>query len=304
MEVRPPVPASRRAKRGQRPCNWSWGVGGEGMAAERPVPVASAARTGTRSVKSGQDPMKRETERAGRLPDWGRSPGQEAQSAKSGQDPMKRETERTGRPRIGGGLRAGGTIRKIRTRPYEAGDGAGGAGWLRAGVCPCWACGSARETPTGSYTEPATGRLSRWWRGGSDGADAGQGCVRGREVRIAKPRQDAIRSLPPGACPGGGTVRLDASGAGPGSALGQEARLATLGHDPIQREAARFDGADAGLRFVVGRKARPATLGHDPIQREAARFDGANAGRGSVVAQRHDLLRSLPAGYVPVVRTG
>jgi hypothetical protein len=97
MEVRPPVPASRRAKRGQRPCNWSWGVGGEGMPAERPVPAASAARIGTRSAKSGQDPMKRETVRAARLPNWGRSPGREAQSAKSGQDPMKRETERAGR---------------------------------------------------------------------------------------------------------------------------------------------------------------------------------------------------------------
>ena len=67
------------------------------------------------------------------------------------------ETERTHGAAAGLGSvpRAGGTIRKIRTRPYEAGDGDASdwAGW-----------GSRHGRRQRHHVEVAAGPLSRWWR--------------------------------------------------------------------------------------------------------------------------------------------
>ena len=84
--------------------------------------VGSVPGQGARSAKPRQDPTNRETEQAqGRLPGWGLSPGK-------GHDPQNhdktlrtvRRSRRRGGCRVGVCPRAGGgTIRKIRTRPYE-----------------------------------------------------------------------------------------------------------------------------------------------------------------------------------------
>jgi hypothetical protein len=120
-----------------------------------------------------------------------------------------------------------------------------------------------------------------------------------RAARRAARGQHTVPSLPPGACPGGGTERADGADAGVGSVLGQGARCAELGQKPIQRGTERADGADAGVGSVLGQGARCAELGQKPIQRGTERADGADAGVGSALGQG---ARCAELGQKPIQR--
>jgi hypothetical protein len=85
-----------------------------------------------------------------------------------------------------------------------------------------WTGGAVCLPRTGPHTEPATGRLSRWGdgaagrcghRGGTRSLGGGGAVEFGRHP---------ILSLPPGACPGGETMRLGVLLAGSGRFLGRE----------------------------------------------------------------------------------
>ncbi len=118
------------------------------------------------------------------------------------------------------------------------------------------------------------------WRAGIAWARAAE-----RAVLAAARGQNAMLSQPPGARPGGETVRSDAAAARMGSVPGQGARSADLGRHPIQRETVRPDAVAAGVGSVPGQGARSVELGRHPIQRETVRSGGAAARMGSVPGQ-------------------
>jgi hypothetical protein len=120
----------------------------------------------------------------------------------------------------------------------------------------------------------------------SDGADAGPGWVLGQGTRVAQPGQDAIRSLPPGACPGGGAVRSGGTDGGPGWVRGHggsgcgtrtgchtepaTGRLSRWWHAAV---GGGCGGPVRGHRHggPLGQAAGSAVLGQDAIQRDAVR---------------------------------
>jgi hypothetical protein len=140
------------------------------------------------------------------------------------------------------------------------------------------------------------------------------GNPRGRQggtlMQAARPTErehDDMPSLPPGACPGGETVRLDGATAGMGSVLGvrqgerldQGARPDEREQESMNRETVRLDGTTAGMGSVpglrqrgsLGQRARPAEREHDDMPSlppgacpggETVRLDGADAAAGSV----------------------
>ena len=114
-------------------------------------------------------------------------------------------------------------------------------------------------------------------------------CATGPTRGSAQPGQDAMPSLPPGACPGGGTVRLGGVGAGvglvpslrQGGALGQGARSDEREQDPMKPGTVRLAGAGP----VPGREARTAALGRHSVQRATVRPGGVVSGAGSIPGQ-------------------
>ena len=129
------------------------------------------------------------------------------------------------------------------------------------------------------------------WRAGIAWARAAE-----RAVLAAARGQNAMLSQPPGARPGGETVRSDAAAARMGSVPGQGPRSAELGRHRIQRETVRSDAAAAGVGSVPGQGARSADLG----QRSMLSLPpGACPGGEKATRPTGAMTRTPPAARTP-----
>ena len=91
---------------------------------------------------------------------------------------------------------------------------------------------------------------------------------------IAPAYEDAVSSLPSGACPDGRAA------AGFESVPGQGSRFEKTDKDPAARETVRAGGAAAGLGCVPGQGSRFEKTDKDPAARKTVRAGGAAAGLG------------------------
>ena len=194
------------------------------------------------------------------------------------------------------------------------------------GVDPLWAKAGSDGVGAGLGSVPGQGAQSAKpdqdtmdrETEGSDGAAAGVGPVPGphrggdlgEAARSTERGQDAMMSLPPGACPGGGTVRLDGvrpvPGLHQGGTPGQGARSVEREQDLMKRETVRLGavGLAAGLRqgVTLGQGAWSVERGQDLMKRETVRSGRADAGVGLAAGLRQGVtpgrgVRSVERGH-------
>jgi hypothetical protein len=167
----------------------------------------------------------------------------------------------------------------ISTPPGDPQDQRPGARLVKREAVTGASGGSVRETRTISHAEPATGHLTRWWRGGVRTArvpgwslaserSGRRGCQAGAWGRADGANRES-RQRPYGAshgevgrrrCRVGASLRSGAVGAGArrGPGVEQTVQIANPDKDPMERRTVRPAGADARWepRFGAERSAR------------------------------------------------
>jgi hypothetical protein len=210
-------------------------------------------------------------------PERGSVPRQRVRSAELGQDPIQRETVRrvVWLPERGRFRGRGCDPRSSDRTPYN-GRRSGRAGWT-----PGWGRFRGRGCdPRSSDRTPYNGRRCGGWCGCRSGVDT---WARARPADLGR---YPILSLPPGACPGGETVRRMGwlrggigSWAG-GTGRGARTRLPT---DPATGLLARRRGGDASDRVDGVHPFRPSTSppNLDPLCGKALKGRWRPAGRSA-----------------------
>jgi len=124
--------------------------------------------------------------------------------------------------------------------------------WRRWDLIACaYACGGVMrpDEKTGRYAvkslPPALVPVMGQY--GADSLASGLRLDRGREARFEKSRLNAMKSLPPGACPGGEAVPAAGVDDGLLSGVGQRVRIDDSAQQPSNCEAVPAGGMDDGL---------------------------------------------------------